>query len=217
VVRDARDRWVSAERTYRQASRAVSEATHPHLVAAALNGVAGTRLRRGERRGAREPLVRSLRLKERVGDQHQIAIAYSNLAEVELGLTEIPAALEHARRAVRLGEQVRAGADLADMYRNLAEALLAGGATAEALAAGQKALAIARSTGRIYLGTVAVTLSRACARAAEDTAPGDGLYVKMVEAASALRRTLAEDFEDPDLRPRAEECRAHLSRALLWP
>jgi tetratricopeptide (TPR) repeat protein len=100
-----RGRMVSAERTFRQIQRLVSEADHPHLFGAALNGVAGTRLARSDCHGAREALLRSLSFKERAGDLHQLAVGYSNLAEIELRLGECPAALEHARRAVRMGEQ----------------------------------------------------------------------------------------------------------------
>ena len=100
-------RLSAAERTFRQASRMVSESAHPHQASLALNGIAGLRLARGDLKGAQTYLLRALRLKERAGDLHQLAIAYSNLAEVELRLSEIHPAVEHARRSVQLGEQAR--------------------------------------------------------------------------------------------------------------
>src|SRR4029079_10914787 len=122
--------------------------------------------------------------------------------------------VEHARRAVRLGEQVHAGSDLADMYRNLAESSLAAGEIAGALAAGGEALAIARVKGRVYLGAVAVTLARVCAGAVLASTPGAELHLQAMKVARALGASLATDFDDPDLRPRAEECRALLGRAI---
>jgi tetratricopeptide (TPR) repeat protein len=215
TARWSRGRWVSAERLARQASRAVSEVTHPHLVGIALNAVAGARLGRGDRRGAREALLRSLRIKERAGDLHQIAIAYSNLAEIEIALGEIPAALEHARRGVRMGEQIDAGSDLADMYKNLADASLAAGEIAEAISAGGQAFASARARGRVYLGAVAVTLARVCVGAARSGASDQGL--RAAELARALLGSLATDFDDPDLRWKAEEARALLAQVVVAP
>ncbi|AUX39693.1 protein kinase [Sorangium cellulosum] len=84
-----RRRWIGAERSYRQALRAVSEARQPHLAGVALNGIAAARLARGELRGTRELFARSLKVKERVGDLHQIAIACNNLAEVSLRLADV--------------------------------------------------------------------------------------------------------------------------------
>jgi class 3 adenylate cyclase/tetratricopeptide (TPR) repeat protein len=204
----ARGRFISAERTYRQALRAVSEAASPHIAGIALNGAAVARVARGELKGAREMLLRSLALKERAGDLHQIAVAYNNLAEVELRLRD-PAALDHARRSVRLGEQARAGSDLADMYRNLAEASLAVGELTEALDTGQKALAIAEVSGRVYLGDVAVSFARVCAKAsAQVRAKRDApLAHRLREAEAALEASLVRSFDDKDLREKAEECR----------
>ncbi|WP_437501074.1 protein kinase domain-containing protein [Sorangium sp. So ce1099] len=206
-----RGRTASAERTYRQVTRLVSDASHPHLVSLALNGVAAMRLWVGDRPGARETFLRAIRLKERSGDLHQIAIGYSNLAETELAMKEIAAARDHARRAVRLGEQSRAGSDLAEMYRNLAEAERETGDLGAALAAGQKALAIAETRGQLYLGGVAVTLARAIAQAAPSA--DATLRAAAVGAAAALEVSLRAHFREGELRQTAEECRALLAGA----
>ena len=203
----ARKRYVTAERTYRQIARLASEATHPHVLGAALNGVGAARHARGDLKGAREAFLRSMRFKERAGDLHPIAVGYNNLAEVELRLKETTTALDHARRAVRLGEQARAGSDLADFYRNLAEAALAAGELAAALDAGRKALGIAEEKGRLYLGDVAITLARAVAHAAQGSKRGTILHQAALEAAAALRASLAEHFNEGELREKAEECR----------
>ena len=208
----ARKRYVTAERTWRQVLRLASEATHPHQLGAALNGVAAVRHVRGDLKGSREALLRSMRFKERAGDLHQIAIGYNNLAEVELRLTETATALEHARRAVRMGEQARAGSDLADFYRNLAEATLAAGELEAAIAAGRKALTIAEDRGRLYLGEAAVTLARTVASVAEVSKPGTIVHTAAREAAAALRTSLSEHFEEGELRDKAEECREILAR-----
>src|SRR5262249_9596912 len=155
----ARGRAVGAERSYRQALRSINEATNPHLAGIAYNGIAGVRYGTARIRGtpgdfkvAREMVLRSLRLKERVGDLHQIAVAYSNLVETDLAMKDVPAALDHGLRAVEIGERVGAGYDLAEMYRNLAEARFASGDVAGALDAGHKALSRTDGAGRIYLG-----------------------------------------------------------------
>ncbi len=207
-----RGRMVSAERSYRQALRAIDEAKQPHLAGLALNGIAGARFMRGELGGVRDLYARSLRLKERVGDLHQIAIACNNLAEAELRTRNIPAALEHARRSVRLGEQVSAGCDLADFYRNLSEASLAAGQVEASLAAGERALASAEATGRVYLGDVAVSLARVCVHAAKEGGD-EALRERAIEAARRLRASLSGHFQDSELRPRADECTAILAQA----
>ncbi|MGK4001518.1 AAA family ATPase [Sorangium sp. So ce1036] len=209
----ARGRTVSAERTYRQVTRLVSDASHPHLVALALNGVAAMRLRAGDLPGARETFLRAIRLKERSGDLHQIAIGYSNLAETELAMREIAAARDHARRAVRLGEQSRAGSDLAEMYRNLAEAELGSGDLGAALAAGRRALSIAETRGQVYLGDVAETLARTIARAAPSA--DAALRGAAAGAAAALEASLRAHFRGGELRQRAEACRALLAGAVV--
>jgi tetratricopeptide (TPR) repeat protein len=215
VTQYSRRQWTRAERSYRQASRIVSEAANPELVGVALNGVAGARLGRGDLAGAREMLLRSLRLKERGGNQHQIAVAYSNLAEVELRLKDVPAALEHARRSVRLGERVRAGSDLADMYKNLAEAALAQGELGTALDSGSRALAVAEAAGRVYLGEVAVTLAKVCARIAGEPSVDASARERATDAAAALRAILANHSGDDDLRAAIEACNSILSPVTL--
>jgi tetratricopeptide (TPR) repeat protein len=210
-----RRRWVGAERSYRQALRALDEAKHPHLMGVALNGIAGARHNRGDFDSARDLLVRSLKLKDRVGDLHQIAVACNNLAEVSLRLRDAPAALEYARRSVRLGEQTHAGSDLADFYRNLAEAALAGGALDAALDAGLRALGIAETRGPLYLGDVAVTLANLCARIAEQSPGGGELRARAAEAARRLESSFTKYFNDEELRRKADECRALLAHTLL--
>lgn len=208
----ARGRTISAERTYRQVTRLVSDVSHPHLVSLALNGVAAMRLRAGDLPGARETFLRAIRLKERSGDLHQIAIGYSNLAETELAMKELPAARDHARRAVRLGEQSRAGSDLAEMYRNLAEAELGTGDLGAALAAGLKALAIAETRGQVYLGDVAETLVRTIVKAAPSA--DAALRAAALGAAAALDASLITHFREGELRQIAIACRAQLDGAL---
>ncbi|WP_437614622.1 AAA family ATPase [Sorangium sp. So ce834] len=207
----ARRRIVSAERTYRQVTRLVSDASHPHLASLAWNGVAVMRLWAGDLPGARETFLRAIRLKERSGDLHQIAIGYSNLAETELAMKEISAARDHARRAVRIGEQSRAGSDLADMYRNLAEAERETGDLGAALAAGQKALAIAETHGQVYLGDVAETLARTIANAAPSA--DAALRAAALDAVAALEASLDAHFREGELRQRAEACHALLAGA----
>ncbi|WP_437670775.1 protein kinase domain-containing protein [Sorangium sp. So ce131] len=209
-----RGRLVGAERSYRQAARVISEATSPYLAGIALNGVGAMRFMQGDRTGARAIYLRALRLKERAGDLHQIAVTCTNLAEVELQLKEFPAALEHARRAVRLSEQARAGSDLAAMYRNLADVLLAAGELEEALTTGRKALATAEVAGRVYLSEAALTLARACARAANDPSSDAGLRARAAEAAGALRASLSAHFTEGELRQRAEECERILEHGI---
>jgi len=210
---NARGRMIGMERSYQQALRAINEAKQPHLAGVALNGIAVARLTRGEVRGVSELFGRSLRLKERVGDLHQIAIACNNLAEVELRLQNVPAALEHAQRSVRLGEQVSAGYDLADFYRNLSEAWLAAGDVEASLAAGQRALAIGETTGRVYLGDVAVSLARVCVHASG--AGEEALRGRAVEVAKILSASLSKHFEDEELHRKADECRILLARVLI--
>jgi class 3 adenylate cyclase/tetratricopeptide (TPR) repeat protein len=210
-----RGRMISAERTFRQVERVVFEVDHPHLLGMALNGVAGARLARGDARGAREAMLQALFFKERAGDLSRCAVGYSNLAEIELRLQETPTALEHAREAVRLGEQARAGSDLADIYRNLAEAELGSGALGAAIDAGEKALGIAEKRGRVYIGDVAVTLARVLSRATEASMADAPLGEKVKVAAAALGVALLKHFKGDDLRGKAEECRALLSRASI--
>jgi serine/threonine protein kinase/tetratricopeptide (TPR) repeat protein len=205
-----RGRMVGAERSYRQATRMISEAANPYLAGIAWNGVGAVRFTVGDRRGARAIYLRALRLKERAGDLHQIAVTCSNLAEVELLLGEVPAALEHARRAVQLAEQARAGSDLAGMYRNLADVLVSAGHLDEALTAGQQALGTAEVAGRVYLGEAALSLARACARAGGDASPG-ALRDRATAAARALQSSLSVHFKEGDLRKVAEECQAILA------
>ncbi|WP_437752278.1 protein kinase domain-containing protein [Sorangium sp. So ce1389] len=209
-----RGKLVGAERSYRQAARMIAESANPYLAGIALNGVGAMRFMMGDRTGARAIYLRALRLKERAGDLHQIAVTCSNLAEAELLLKEFPAALEHARRAVRLSEQARAGSDLAAMYRNLADVLLAAGELEEAVATGRKALSTAEVAGRVYLGEAALTLARACARAANDPSSDAALRTRAVEAMAALRASLSAHFTDGDLRQKAEECERILAQGL---
>jgi len=208
----ARGRMVSAERSYRQASRVISEAVNPNLAGITYNGVGALRFTLGDHRGARALYLRALRLKERAGDLHQIAVTCTNLAEVELLLNELPAALDHARRAVRLSEQAGAGSDLAAMYRNLADVLLTTGQLDEALTAGLGALATAEVSGRVYLGESATTLARTCARAAADASSDAVLRARAEAAAGVLRASLTAHFHEGELRRKAEECRAILAQ-----
>ncbi|MDC0685483.1 protein kinase domain-containing protein [Sorangium atrum] len=207
----ARGRTISAERTYRQVTRLVSDASHPHLVSLAVNGVAAMRLRAGDLAGARETFLRAIRLKERSGDLHQIAIGYSNLAETERAMKEMNAARDHARRAVRIGEQSRAGSDLAEMYRNLAEAELGTRDLRAALAAGQRALVIAETRGQIYLGDVAKTLTRVIVQAASSA--DAALRASALDASAPLEASFEAHFREGEHRQIAEECRALLASA----
>lgn len=211
ISRYAERRFVSAERVYRQAFRAISEAEAPHLAGVALNGIAVTRIQQGDLRGTRDMLFRSLRAKERAGDLHQIAIAYSNLADVELRLRDTRSALEHARAAVRVGEQARAGSDLSDMYRNLAEASLATGDLDGALAAGLKALAIGEVAGRIYLAEVIESFIKITGSVHAASAPGTATRGRAEEAARAISRSVEAHSGDADVAPRAEAWRAALA------
>lgn len=190
AAQNARGRMVRVERLYRQAARLISEDADPCSAGVAWNGVAGARLALGDARGARDALLRSLRLKERAGDLYQLAVAYNNLAEIELSLGEHAAALRHARLGVELCEQAGAGSDLGDMYRNLAEASLAMGALDAALEAASRALASAEGAGRLYFGAVAVTVARVCARARQATADGSAPSPRAREAAERLSAAL---------------------------
>ncbi|WP_437655522.1 protein kinase domain-containing protein [Sorangium sp. So ce1182] len=207
----SRGRLVQAERCYRQAARAAraaDERTSPQALSFALNGVAAVLFAKGDLGGAREVFARALALKERLGDLQAVASGHNNLAEVELRLSRPHAALEHARRAVRLGEQSGAGADLPDAYRNLAAALLAAGHVGEALDSGCTALRLAEvGGGRVYLGEVALGLSRICGVALRDPSTRP----RADAAVAQLTASLAAHFREGELAARADECRALLS------
>src|SRR5262249_22978124 len=117
---------------------------------------------------------------------------------------------EHARRGVRLGEQIDAGSDLAEMYRNLGEASLGLDDIEAALDAGVRALDIAERAGPLCLGDAALSLARACARAAKVAKEGSPLLARAMDAAKALEAALERSFTDGDMRERAEACRALL-------
>ncbi|XXY44418.1 AAA family ATPase [Sorangium sp. So ce269] len=207
----SRGRLVQAERCYRQAARAVravDERASPQALSFALNGVAAVLFAKGDLGGAREVFARALALKERLGDLQAVASGHNNLAEVDLRLSRPHAALEHARRAVRLGEQSGAGADLPDAYRNLAAALLAAGHVGEALDSGCTALRLAEvGGGRVYLGEVALGLSRICGVALRDPSTRP----RAEAAVAQLTASLAAHFREGELAARADECRALLS------
>lgn len=213
AARYAEGRFVSSERVYRQAFRAIAEAEAPHLAGIALNGIAVNRIQQGDLRGTREMLFRSLRAKERAGDLHQIAIAYSNLADVELRLHDARSALEHASAAVRVGEQARCGSDLADMYRNLAEAQLATGALEGALSSGLRALAVGEVQGRIYLAEIVESFVKITVSVHAAAPPGSELRARAEEASSALARSVDKHAGDADFAPRAPAWRAALSHS----
>lgn len=206
AAQNARGRMVRVERLYRQAARLISEDADPCSAGVAWNGVAGARLLLGDARGARDALLRSLRLKERAGDLYQLAVAYNNLAEIELSLGEHGAALRHARLGVELCEQAGAGSDLGDMYRNLAEARLAAGEIDAALDAALRALASAEGAGRLYLGEVAVTVARVCAGVRRASGEGSPLWLRAREAATRLTAALEARREDAGVRRRAAAC-----------
>jgi tetratricopeptide (TPR) repeat protein len=132
-------------------------------------------------------MARSIRLKERAGDQHQIAVAHSNMAEVELRLNHPREALDHAKRAVQIGEKAGARSDLADMYKNVANASLALGDMESAFKAGERAVTLAASTGRVYLADTMATLERVAARAEATDA------TRWHEANAAARATIAKN------------------------
>lgn len=189
-----RQRWVSAERCFLQASRAVSERDDPYQVGRALNNVAATSYQRGDVERAQHTWRRVLGLAQRSGDVTMTMTVLSNLAETEHSAGHHQRALEHAQEAVRLGEQIGAQADLADSYRNLAAAACALGQSDEALKAAERALDLAVSSGRVYLPSVALTVAEVCGR-----------------FAGGLTKKLEGVLEDDDLADVRAECRRILT------
>lgn len=196
---------VAAERTYRQAARMISESTAPQQLSLAYNGIAGVRMMQGDAAEARTYLIRSIRLKERLGEPHQLAIAYSNLTELDLRVSNVEAAVEHAKKSVKFGEQARAAYDLAEMYQNLARALLAANEVDEALDAGKKSLTIANESGPIYLAGAATVVAQCCARVVQEKNPNTAVLAKATSLAHMLSQVLSRFAHDTELRQRASE------------
>ena len=206
---------VRAERTYRQAARCVNPEESPHTLGLCLNGIAGTRLARGDLPGAREALLASFKLKERAGDLHQLAVAHNNLAEIRLRLGEREAALDHARRAVAIGERIGAASDVPDMYRNLADASLAGGDAAGAVTACERAMrGAAVGGGRVYLAEVGLCAARTARAIATDATASAELRERGRALARAVLAFVGDSFTEERLRGAAAECRALAQEAL---
>jgi tetratricopeptide (TPR) repeat protein len=204
-----------AERTYRQVCRMVSESTEPQQLSLAYNGIAGLRMMQGDPPGARTFLLRSIRLKERLGEPHQLAIAYSNLTELELRMGNTAAAVEHAKRSVKFGELARAEYDLAEMYQNLARALLASNDVGSALDAAARALTIASESGPIYLAGVAHIVAQCCSRVAKEADSSSAHLAKAASLALTLSQVLPRLANDAELTQRAEEWRALIEPLLM--
>ena len=187
----ARGRFVAAERSYRQAHRAIDASVSPAVAGVALNGVAACQLARGDRGGAHDTFLHSLRLKRRAGDLHQLAVAYNNVANVELQLEQSEAALEHARECVRLALTAGARSDLAGMYHTLVDAAQACGRVEEALEAGAAGLDVALDAGRLYLPELAVALARQCVEASRSS----GLVDRASASAARLIAALGDAGE----------------------
>lgn len=153
-------RLVQAERLGRQAARVIDERRFPQLAAIAHNNLGAVQFQRGEIARARELFLKSLELKEKIGDLYDLAVAHNNLAEVELLLGEAREALAHARRAVQLAEGLAAADALPDAVRNYAAALRANGDVVGALAQAERAfLLCCEPAGRAYLGPATDTLA----------------------------------------------------------
>lgn len=208
-------KMVRAERTYRQASRCVNAEESPHTLGLCLNGIAGTRLARGDLSGAKEALLASFKLKERAGDLHQLAIAHNNLAEIRLRLGEREAALDHARRAVAIGERIGAASDVPDMHRNLAEISLASGDRAAAMEACERAMrGAAVGGGRVYLADVGLCSARVAKAITGDVEATEDLRARGRDLARSVLSFVDESFTEERLRGAAAECRALAQEAL---
>jgi len=182
-----RRKWVQAERLGMQAGRVVDESRFPELAAIAYNNVAAVAFMRGDYARARDLFVRSLELKEKIGDLYNLLVAYNNLAEVSLILGQNEAALDLLRRALSLGEALGALDVVPDTYRNYAEALRAKGDLVGAVRAAEKAFDLSlEPAGRVYMKSTAATLATCCVAAREAQLDGDARrYVD-----TAITRTL---------------------------
>ncbi len=208
-----RGKWVQAERLGMQAGRVVDESRFPQLAGIAYNNVAAVAFARGDYARARELFLRSLELKEKVGDLYDLVVAYNNLAEVSLILGQGEPAFEMARRALQLAEALGAQDALPDTYRNYAEALRARGDSVGAVRAAEKAFELSlEPAGRAYLQSAATTLTNCCASAREGRATLDPDARSYVDA--AISRTLERvpvELESAGLANDAESVRAKLS------
>ncbi len=208
-----RGRYVQAERLGMMAGRVVDESRFPQLAAIAYNNVAAVAFARGDYHRARTLFVRSLELKEKVGDLYDLVVAYNNLAEVSLILGDVDPALEMARRALSLAEALGARDALPDTYRNYAEILRARGDSVGAMRAAEKAFDLSlEPAGRAYLSSVATTLANCCESAREGRTTLDPDARAYVDA--AITRTLdrvPRELESAGLAKDADAVRARLS------
>lgn len=212
VAQLARGKLVRAERSYRQAARLLRESTHPHLVAIAWNGVAGTRKLQGDLVEARKLYLRSILLKERAGDKHDIAVGHSNLSEVERELGDTVAALQHAQFAIALIESMGAEYDRPDMLRNLAEAFAAESQWDAALEAAEKAFSSSRTAGRrLYLRDCILCITRLCCHAVNNEDEATRKHAKHL-AALIRDALLSPEFCSPDVSPVVAECLVRLAQ-----
>lgn len=202
-----KNRFTAAERTYRQVCRMITESSHAQQISLAYNGIAGIRMIHGDLQEGRTYLLRSLRLKQRLGDPNQLAIAHSNISECELRLSNVRAAIDHAKKAIHYGEQARAGYDLADMYRNLAQASIAAGDFDSSIDAGTKALAIASNAGRIYLPATVATVAQCCSKVINEAVSGSPIHTKAVKLAQTLLQVLDGFADDPTMTERVKQWR----------
>lgn len=204
-----------AERSFHQVCRMVSESTHPQQLSLAYNGIAGLRMMQGDLPGARAYLLRSIRLKERLGEPHQLAIAYSNLTELELRMSNTAAAVEHAKKSVKFGEQARAGYDLAEMYQNLARALLATNDVGGALDAAEKAVSIAKEKGPIYLAGAVTIAVECCSKVVNVMDSSSPLLVKASRVAQIVSLAFPRLADDPEFARSVVEWRALIEPLLM--
>lgn len=209
----ARKKHVQAERLGMMAGRVVDESRFPQLAAIAYNNVAVVVFMRGDYARARELFIRSLALKEKVGDLYDLVVAYNNLSEVSLVFGEVGHALDMARRARELAEALGARDALPDIHRNFAEALRARGDGVGALKAAEKAFELSLDpAGRAYLPSTAATLTECVltARAGRDSFdPASREYVD-----AAISRTLERvptELENAGLGNDAAALRAKLT------
>ncbi|MBI2394268.1 MAG: protein kinase [Deltaproteobacteria bacterium] len=208
-----RGKFVQAERLGMMAGRVVDESRFPQLAAIAYNNVAVVVFMRGDYGRARDLFVRSLGLKEKVGDLYDLVVAYNNLSEVSLIFGEVDPALEMAKRAIQLAEALGARDALPDTHRNYAEALRARGDGVGAVRAAEKAFELSvEPAGRAYLQSAANTLARCIATAREGRATLEPAARDFVDA--AVTRTLErvpKELEAAGLAEDAASVRAQLS------
>jgi len=209
----ARKKPVQAERLGMMAGRVVDESRFPQLAAIAYNNVAVVVFMRGDYARARELFIRSLALKEKVGDLYDLVVAYNNLSEVSLVFGEVDHALDMARRALQLAEALGARDALPDIYRNHAEALRARGDSVGSVRAAEQAFDLSLDpAGRAYLQSTASTLAECVAKAREARGTLDPTAREYVDA--AITRTLERvprELESAGLPNDAATVRAKLS------